>query len=146
MKIIRKISSFFKIEREERRLFFKALWLLLIWKMEIVFLPMRWYVAKFGKKGLEFNEEVELDRSLVRKIQNSVKRADSILPWKSKCLTEAISTKRLLERKSIRSTLYLGVARDEKGKLIAHAWLRQGKRIVSGENGYEKFTVVEKFS
>ena len=141
-----RISRYFNISREERVLFSRALFLLVVWKAKIVFLPMPAYVKYFGEKGVELNFPAEGNEVFIKKVQLSIRRADSVLPWKSKCLTEAIATKRMLEFRKIKSTLLLGVAKDEKEKLIAHAWLILGNRIISGERGHEKFTVVQKFS
>ncbi|GAE44160.1 hypothetical protein JCM21738_846 [Mesobacillus boroniphilus JCM 21738] len=52
----------------------------------------------------------------------------------------------MLQRRGINSTLYLGTAKDETGKLIAHAWLRSGSYYVSGAEEMNRFTVVSKFS
>ena len=46
--------------------------------------------------------------------------------WESQCLVKAIAAMRMLEKRGIESTLYLGTAKDESGKIIAHAWLRSG--------------------
>lgn len=146
MKFKQKIGKYFSLSREERNLFHQALILLISWKIRILFLPMPKYAKYFGEKGKEIIVEEVIMEGLLIKCPQAIRRADLAIPWKSKCLTEAIATKRLLERYNIKSTLFLGVAKDEQQKLIAHAWLRRGKRIISGERGYEKFTVVEKFA
>jgi hypothetical protein len=146
MKIFQKIIKYFSFNKEERILFHRALKLLIAWKVRIVFLPMRKYVSFFGEKGKETNEIDVSNENWIGKFPTAIHRADSILPWKSKCLTEAIATKRLLERYQIKSTLFLGVAKDENQKLIAHAWLKMGKKIIAGERGHQKFTIVEKFT
>jgi hypothetical protein len=145
MRFLRKISRYFNIKKEERILFHQALFLLIGWKMKIMFLPMKKYVMFFGEKGLEDLYENNSKDDLIIRFPIAIHRADSILPWRSKCLTEAIATKRLLAKYNIRSTLFLGVAKDENQKLIAHAWLRCGPQIISGEAGYQKFTIVQKF-
>ena len=145
MNFLRKIVRYLTLNKEERILFHQALHLLIAWKIRIVFLPMRKYVKFFGEKGKEATyEDVAMDDT-INKFPLAIHRADSVLPWKSKCLTEAIATKRLLERYNIKTTLFLGVAKDEDQKLIAHAWLRWGQRIISGAIGYQRFTIVEKF-
>ena len=53
---------------------------------------------------------------------------------------------KMLERRNIESTLYLGTAKDLNGKLIAHAWLRSGPLYITGKEGMEKFTEVGKFA
>ena len=146
MRIFRKFLVFFSIGGRERVLFLEALALLIGWRLRILLLPLRSYVHRFGTRGSEHHTEGAESTMQIREIQQAVRRAESVLPWKSKCLTEAVTTKLLLQRKSIKSTLFLGVAREGESSLIAHAWLKSGSRIVAGEKGYEKFTVVEKFS
>ena len=53
---------------------------------------------------------------------------------------------KMLEKRGIESTLYLGMAKDETGALIAHAWLRSGPFYITGSEGMERFTVVGKFA
>lgn len=65
--------------------------------------------------------------------------------WESECLVRAVAGMKMLERRGIPSTLYLGTAKDETG-LIAHAWLRSGNYYVSGTEGKDKFTLVATFA
>jgi hypothetical protein len=146
MRVLQKIKRLFTLDKEERILLCQAFHLLIVWKIRIVFLPMRQYVKFFGEKGKESDQPDVSRHNIVNKFPQAIRRANSAIPWKSKCLTEAIATKRLLEKYDIKSTLFLGVAKDENQKLIAHAWLMFGQRIISGEKGYQKFTIVQKFS
>ncbi len=66
--------------------------------------------------------------------------------WESQCLVKAIAGMKMLEKRNIESTLYLGTDKDENGKLIAHAWLRSGPFYISGAEVMERFTVVAKFA
>jgi hypothetical protein len=66
--------------------------------------------------------------------------------WESECLVKAIAGMKMLERRRIDCTLYLGTAKDEGGKMIAHAWLRSGSFYISGSEGMEKFTIVGMFA
>ena len=59
---------------------------------------------------------------------------------------KAIAAMKMLERRKIESTLYLGTAKDENGKMIAHAWLRSGPFYITGFEEMERFTVVGKFA
>ena len=49
---------------------------------------------------------------------------------------------KMLERRGIPSTLYLGSGRDDQGQMAAHAWLRSGSYIVTGKEGHERYAVV----
>lgn len=66
--------------------------------------------------------------------------------WESQCLVKAIAGMKMLEKRKIESTLYLGTAKDEKGELIAHAWLRSGPFYISGAEVMGRFTTVAKFA
>lgn len=55
-------------------------------------------------------------------------------PWESKCLVRALAAQRLLCRRGLSSTLYLGCGMEE-GKMVAHAWLRFGEMYVTGGDG-----------
>jgi hypothetical protein len=65
--------------------------------------------------------------------------------WESQCLVRAMAGMKMLERRKIASTLYLGTARDGEGRLIAHAWLRSGPIIVTGGEEMPAFTTVAIF-
>lgn len=66
--------------------------------------------------------------------------------WESKCLAQAITAKYMLRRRNIKSTLYLGVAKNEKQEMLAHAWLRSGEKIVTGARTKENFVVLSSFA
>lgn len=66
-------------------------------------------------------------------------------PWESKCLVQALTAKELLNRHGYPCTLYMGVARDDSGKMIAHAWLRCGDAYITGGNG-TGYAVTTKFA
>ena len=66
--------------------------------------------------------------------------------WESQCLVKAIAAMKMLEKRQIESTLYLGTAKDETGNMIAHAWLRSGPFYITGVEEMKRFTVVSKFA
>lgn|GEM_PF-1077561 len=67
------------------------------------------------------------------------------VPWRGHCLARALAGKYMLRRRGIASTLYLGVAKDGKTQLEAHAWLRSGDLVVAGGENLERFTVIGTF-
>ena len=85
------------------------------------------------------------DMEIVKVISYTIHVASRYTFWESKCLVKAMAGMKILERRGIESTIYLGVAKDEKG-LSAHAWLRSGNFYVSGAEEMGNFTVVEKFA
>lgn len=66
--------------------------------------------------------------------------------WESECLVQAIAAMKMLQKRCISNTLYLGTAKDKQGKFVAHAWLRSGTHVVTGFEGMEHYTVVATFA
>lgn len=91
-------------------------------------------------------ETNDLERKTLRMISQAIHIVSKYTFWESQCLVKAIAAMRMLEKRGIESTLYLGIAKDESGELIAHAWLRSGSFYVTGAEEMEKFTVVSKFA
>ncbi|MEG0711156.1 MAG: lasso peptide biosynthesis B2 protein, partial [Niameybacter sp.] len=67
-------------------------------------------------------------------------------PWESKCLVQAMVAQYLLKRRRIATTLYLGVAKGSEGELKAHAWLRCGQMIVTGDGARRDYKEVARFA
>jgi hypothetical protein len=74
---------------------------------------------------------------VVEKIQVAVQRAGWISPWRNRCLVSSLAARWMLRRRKIGSELSLGVAKDTKGNLVAHAWLKSGDfEIVEKRGSY----------
>lgn len=58
-------------------------------------------------------------------------------------MVRAMTARKILLKKGINSTLYLGVGKED-GKMVAHAWLRCGQLYVTGGNG-TGYAMVAKF-
>lgn len=82
----------------------------------------------------------------IRRIGWAIGAVSRYTPWESKCLVQAIVAKLLLRRQLLPNTLYLGVANGDAGKLVAHAWIRTGTRVVTGGYGLDAYTIVATFA
>lgn len=82
----------------------------------------------------------------IKQIGRAVAAMSRLLPWECKCLVQALTAKTMLGRRNIASTLYLGVAKSENRSLKAHAWVRAGSVVVTGEIGLSAYTIVARFS
>jgi hypothetical protein len=89
---------------------------------------------------------VGIDPYLVRQVANAIRTMSPYTLRKSKCLVQAFAAKLMLRRRKQRSTLYLGVAKAEDKKMIAHAWLRCGKLYVTGGDGSITYAITGKFA
>lgn len=110
----------------------------------ILYVPAKQNKKNWGALGEESpREDTEANYRYAARISHCVNRVCDCTWWESKCLVRALTTQKLLSRKKIVTTMYLGCG-EEKGKLIAHAWLRCGKYYFMGGNGSE-YAIVEKF-
>lgn len=115
-----------------------------VFRMVILFVPMKYIKKYYGISGEESSElESKESYMIARKISYYVNHVSEQTPWESKCLVRALTAQRLLTKKDVSSTLYLGV-RNEDNKMVAHAWLRTGCYYVTGGNGND-YTMVAKF-
>jgi hypothetical protein len=71
----------------------------------------------------------------------AIDRAAAILPG-SRCLARAIAAEILLRRTGLPVQTYLGVNRDDQGRLRAHAWVVSGGDVVVGGPEAPHFAVL----
>jgi hypothetical protein len=132
---------------EKRRFLEAALWLG-IFRAAILFVPFKALGGRLGKHMAE-TAATPLDaatRQETTAVSRAVQTMGRHLPWVCSCLVQAAAGKRMLDRRRIPGTLYLGAAQDDNRKLIAHAWLRAGDMIVTGGAAKDRFTVVSTFA
>lgn len=119
----------------------------LAWARFLKSIPFAKVAPSLGKQMQETSNSDDLSN---KKVLASVSRAIHLMSrytfWESECLVKAIAGMKMLEKRNIESTLYLGTAKDDKGELIAHAWLRSGPYYISGAEVMHRFTVVAKFA
>lgn len=146
MAIITKAKKFLLLDTKSKLLFLEAFYYLGIARILII-IPFSKVSPLLGIQMAEtpFNL-IQSNKSIVTNIYHVIEVTSHHTFWESKCLVRAIAAMKMLERRQIASTLYLGIAKDEDGKMIAHAWLRSGSFYVTGADVMEGFTVVGKFS
>jgi hypothetical protein len=108
----------------------------------LVLLPLRLYGRALGRGARSPRDVAPPD--VVRVIGNAVMSLSRQMPWRSKCLEEAIATKLMLRRRKLANTMYVAVARD--AELEAHAWVCSGDACVVGQADFDRFTVVATFA
>lgn len=138
------ISGFLK-HNKNKRITIEA-WIFCMYYRIIVFsIPMKYLEKKFGIRDEESAaEETKRDYYWAVRVSKEVNRIADKTPWDSKCLVRALTAQRILKRRDVATTLYLGVGRDDNKKMIAHAWLRCGSFYVTGGTG-EGYAMVAKF-
>lgn len=142
----RRVKIFLKLDFESKTMLIKAFVLCGFYRFIILNCDFSKVKKSLGDKGIEsdLNEGIDEYR-IANKIGRIVRIASRHTPWESKCLVQAMTAQKLLNEKGIKSTLYLGVAKNENS-MIAHSWLRCGGLFVTGGNGDLSYTRVNCFS
>ena len=116
---------------------------LALWKALILCLPFRqWsrWSVRFQSETLK--EDRLAERKQLRAMRRSVEIAARIVPWRSKCLDQALAAQHMLARRNFSSTIYYGMIKDEAGIWLAHAWIRCGDQWVIGYHPLKQYAVV----
>ena len=94
--------------------------------------PFRRLRPKLERTALP--QDRSCDEGEVERVTWAVSKVSRLVPAAS-CLTQALSVRRMLERRRVGCTLKLGVKRDERGVFCAHAWIEHAGRVVIGDQG-----------
>lgn len=115
-----------------------------VFRTQILLIKPKYLQKHWGEEGKESPEdETKEIYKYAASVSRIVNRICTKTSWESKCLVRALTAQKLLKRKKIHTTMYLG-CRVEDGKMVAHAWLRCGRMYVTGGNG-EDYAIVDKF-
>lgn len=141
------VKAFLACSPARRHLLLEAMYCL-AWANVYNRLPFSKVARSLGNQMDETSmDQQPLMIPLLMQIAQAVETASKHTWWDTKCLVRAIAAMKMLERRRIECTLYLGTAvAPSSGKLIAHAWLRSGSIYVTGSENMEGFTVVRTFA
>jgi hypothetical protein len=144
------VAKWISLDWSQRLVLIEAACNLAAAQFTVHLLPFRWLAPRLGslrKTPIERPIRQEQQRE-AQQIGWAVTALARYFPWDAKCLAQAVAGKWMLQRRGIRSTLYLGVERVHGGEkwMEAHAWLRCGTDIVTGEPQHERFKVLAAFT
>lgn len=102
-----------------------------------------------GITRLRADEVVILDpsmRVLAQQIGKITELACKYTPWKSECLVQAMVAAWWLRRYRIPYVIYLGAMKGgAERELMAHAWLKVGRAVITGREGHNAYPVLLAF-
>ncbi len=145
---MKRLIKFIKLSNTKRWLLLEAVLWLSIAQLAILILPFRRIVPYLGThQNISSLTPVPIEhRKILLHLHWAIETvACYVFPWKATCLPQAIAAKFMLRRRGIDSTLYFGVMKENK-ELKAHAWLRVGDFIVTGERDRQQFKQISTFA
>lgn len=143
---VKRINKFlFKLSIKEKLLFVEAFFLTGLMRAKILKVPFNKLKKELGTYNTESADDVVLDDYKIAKIvRDVVVTISKFTPWESLCLVQAMTVQRMLKKRGISTTIYLGVNKENKN-MVAHAWIRCGQMFVTGGDG-SGYATVAKFS
>lgn len=140
------LRKFFLLDSRTSQLLIET-FVYLAWARFLLLFPFKRVAPSLGTHMEETtNIPIKINRKILIHIHDAIQIMSKHTWWDSKCLVRAIAGMKMLERRGIESTLYLGIAKDNSGKTIAHAWLRSGSYFVTGAEEMERFIEVARFA
>jgi hypothetical protein len=131
---MKRLHRLLRLSREERNLL--AITLVLLGAMRIGLWVLKFRVLlKIVKKISQPNFFVltpSTNLVSVGKIVWAVNVTSRCMPYGVKCLARALTTHVLMNRYGYSPELRIGVAKDEEGKLEAHAWVEYQGEVAIG--------------
>jgi hypothetical protein len=116
-------------------------------RLAVLTLPFRWVMRACGVHMAESAREIDpAEQKQVERVVWAVDTARLFTPWDSNCLAQAIAGARMLRRRGIAATTYLGVTAAGPQELGAHAWLRAGPNVILGDRQLDDYTAVSSFA
>jgi hypothetical protein len=144
------IAKWSRLDWSQRLVLLEAACYLAAAHVAVHILPFSWVAPRLGNLG-EPASETQLSQEQQIQAQQvgwAITALARYYPVDAKCLAQAIAGKWMLKRRGVLSTLYLGVERVHEGEkwLEAHAWLRCGTDIITGDPHHERFKVLAAFT
>ena len=137
------LKTFLRMPLKQKLMIPRVFVLMAYYKHQVHNRPFSELAPKIGTLGYE-TEVVTTPRDavLVHELMESMFRR---IGWKDSCLIRALTAKRILNSMGEKCTLYMGVRKMEGQGMTAHAWLRCGKRIITGADSMVGYTVTATF-
>ncbi len=141
--------------RKLRRLDREAVGLLLEVAAELLFSwivirtqPFRTIAARLGRTGTVAVTDCSRFSEAAR-IRWAMAAVSRRTPWTSTCLMQALSAQRMLRRRGAPATVYLAMLEGGKPPdtpILAHAWVRCGDLVITGQCDESRYRVIATFA
>lgn len=140
-----KLKAFAALPMARKKLYAEAFFYL-GWARILKLIPFARVAPRLGTRMAETpHDHPGKDEQAIRSVSQAVRSMSRYTWWESMCLVQAIAALKMLEKRGVASTLYLGTSRNASGQMVAHAWLRSGTIYLTGYEQMQQFTVVALF-
>ena len=140
---MRIVKTFLRMPLRQKLLIPKVFLLMACYRCRVHKRPFAELAPEIGSLGYETPVKATPREALL--VYELVEAMFRRLRWKDSCLIRALTAKKLINDMGHKCTLYMGVRKTGDQSMEAHAWLRCGKRIITGADAMEGYTVTAVF-
>ena len=146
---MKQLVRFLNLTAGERRLLVSALFHLVAIRIGLWVLPLQQLVKRL--ETLKVSKTLRQAQGRHFRVWNpppaeriawAVRVVSRYLPGTRNCLVQSLAAQTMLARRGYSSHLRIGVAKDEEGRLKAHAWVECDGKIVIGGAGASQYTAL----
>ena len=131
----------------DRFLLLEAVFMLGLARLAVLTLPFRGVMRASGEHLAQTPDDVPLAyEETAERVAWAVQGMRYHTPWDSNCLARAIAGQQMLRRRGVESTIYIGVDNNVPRSFETHAWLRCGRKILTGAGLKDQFTAVVSYA
>jgi hypothetical protein len=131
-----RLRKFLALTGAKRLLLLRAFVLLWTLRLALWLMPYRFVKKRVARASTRRGTDTRLSPD---DIAWCVDTAGRFVVGDGNCLVHAMTAQVLFGRRGIEHTLRVGVVKDGRGELEAHAWIEHGDRIIIGGVGAERF-------
>jgi hypothetical protein len=136
---MRRLAELFRLTGLDRRLLAEAFAAALAVRIGLSLLPFSTLRRVIDAATRAPRAGVRRGRPPVARVVWAVEVAGRRLPGTT-CLARALTAHVLLTRRGYATRIHIGVARDEPGRLEAHAWVEGEGQVLVGGEAAERYT------
>ncbi len=129
--MIARVLKFVKLAPAERRLLLGAALALSATRLALL-LPFALWRRLARLSAATPQVPAQPQAKAADRIAWAVKTASRVVPGTSGCLVRALAARAMMVRRGIAPELKIGVAKDARGQLRAHAWLEYDRETIAG--------------
>lgn len=119
--------------RAKRAYLAKATWYLFLARCRLLVTPIGRVVDGLVKPHAASAESATPNATIdLRLVAWALARLQDHLPWRADCLVQAMAASRWLTRHGYSPRVSIGVTRNDRNELLAHAWTYVGEFAVTG--------------
>jgi len=139
-----KLGTFRTLSGEEKLAAFEAAALLLVSRILVALVPLRFWRKHFGAIGgqAEGENPDPACARIAQVVRHAIKRAMRNAPLDYICLPQALAARWMLARRGVDSSLSIGVSQADADQPRFHAWLMSGGQWVTGDCNPADFAVL----